>query len=258
MIPRIYAAISAVAAELAREGLAKNHINLEDQYAYRSVDDVYNRIGPLLARHKLCVLPHMLSRSCTERAGPMELMLFHVTVHAAFDLVSAEDGSSHRVEAFGEALDPGDKGTAKAMQSAFKYALLQSFCVPLGPEDADARSLRPRMPVRDPAPAQGWDKWAADVIDMIDACQSPVALGQVQERYRSMLACLSRERSDLYEALGRRMASRRQASAHPQGHGGDNQAPQSGHATTVGGSNGLKGKPRRGRPKQKQAERVDA
>jgi len=258
MIPRIYGAINAVAAELARDGVAKSHINLEDQYAYRSVDDVYNRIGPLLARHKLCVLPHVLERNCTERPGPMELMLFHVTVHAAFDIVSAEDGSSHRVEAFGEALDPGDKGTAKAMQSAFKYALLQSFCVPLGPEDADARSLRPRMPVREPAPGQGWDKWTADVIDMICACQTVEALSGVQERYRKMLASLSRERSDLYGAVGARIAERRQALAQPQGQGSDPQPPEPAPAASGTRSRARKAQAIRARPKQKQAERLDA
>jgi hypothetical protein len=41
-----------------------------------------------------------------------------VSVHAAFDLVSALDGSTHTVQSFGEALDDSDKGTAKAIYSA--------------------------------------------------------------------------------------------------------------------------------------------
>ncbi len=215
MIPRVYAAINALAAELATTGVAKGHINLEDQYAYRSVDDVYNRVGPLLARHKLCFLPRVLSAR-DERTGGLGDVLLHVTVRMAFDFVSVEDGSRHVVEAFGEAIDAGDKGTAKAMQSAFKYALLQAFCVPLGAEDADATSPRLKPPLHDPQPVQGWEQWARDVLDMIRFCQSREALGRVQDRYRSMLASLSRERAELYRTIGAAMAERRMALASPQ------------------------------------------
>jgi hypothetical protein len=214
-LPRVYAAINAVAAELARDGLAKGHINLEDQYAYRGIDDVYNRLGPVLARHKLCILPRVLKRTCLERNGALGDILLHVTLKVAFDFVSVEDGSRHTVKAFGEALDTGDKGTAKAMQSAFKYALLQAFCIPLGAEDADAASPRLKVPLHTPGPVQGWEQWAEDVRDMIRGCQSREALGRVQDRYRPMLTSLSRERADLYGTIGAAMAERRAELAAP-------------------------------------------
>ncbi|GGE03075.1 hypothetical protein GCM10011515_23350 [Tsuneonella deserti] len=66
-----------------------------------------------------------------------------VSLKVAFDLVCADDGSCHTIEAYGEALDAGDKGTPKAMQSAYKYAVLQAFCVPaVQHEDADSNSFR--------------------------------------------------------------------------------------------------------------------
>ena len=46
-------------------------------------------------------------------------------------LISVEDGSSHKVEAYGEALDGGDKATAKAMSAAYKSAMVQTFCIPV-------------------------------------------------------------------------------------------------------------------------------
>ena len=46
-------------------------------------------------------------------------MRVNVLLRVAFDLVSVEDGSVHTVEAYGEALDEGDKGTAKAMSAAY-------------------------------------------------------------------------------------------------------------------------------------------
>jgi hypothetical protein len=208
-IPRVYAAINAVAAELAKVGLPKGHINLDDQYAYRGIDDVYNRLGPVLARHKLCVLPRVLERTCEERQGALDIMLLHVVLRAAFDFVGVEDGSTHTVEAYGEALDPGDKATAKAMQSAYKYALLQAFCIPLGTEDADASSPRIKPPLHTPEPVQGWEQWSRDILDMIRGCESTEAIGRVQDRYRPTLLSLSRERPDLYAEVGTAASEKR-------------------------------------------------
>ena len=47
------------------------------------------------------------------------------------------------VETYGEALDGGDKATAKAMSAAYKAAMVQTFCIPVcGAEDADRTSHR--------------------------------------------------------------------------------------------------------------------
>ena len=47
--PQVYRAIHAISAELARAGIAKLHRNERDDYLYRSIDDVLNRLSPLLA-----------------------------------------------------------------------------------------------------------------------------------------------------------------------------------------------------------------
>ena len=60
--PNVYAAINAVSAELAEAGIAKTRINEADDYHYRSVDDVLDRLAPLLAKHRLCVLPRPTRR----------------------------------------------------------------------------------------------------------------------------------------------------------------------------------------------------
>jgi ABC-type antimicrobial peptide transport system permease subunit len=67
--PRIYKAINAVMAELAEAGIAKSHTNVSEQYQYRSIDDVLNRLAPLLVRHRLCVLPRVLERIAADRIG---------------------------------------------------------------------------------------------------------------------------------------------------------------------------------------------
>ena len=59
-LPRVYAAINAITAAFASNGVAKERINLDDGYAYRGVDEVTERLAPLLAAHKLCILPRVL------------------------------------------------------------------------------------------------------------------------------------------------------------------------------------------------------
>lgn len=138
--PAVYRSICAVQAELARIGIAKERKNVQQGYAFRGIDDVYGALAPLLAKHRLCILPRMVSRTSTERATPRGGVLFYVTVEAEFDFVSAEDGSRHTVKTFGEAMDSGDKATNKAMSAAYKYAAFQAFSIPTeGDNDADAQ-----------------------------------------------------------------------------------------------------------------------
>lgn len=65
--PAVYAAINAVSAELAQSGIAKTRTNLVDDYKYRSIDDLLDRLAPLLAKHRLCILPRVLEREAIER-----------------------------------------------------------------------------------------------------------------------------------------------------------------------------------------------
>lgn len=208
--PRIYKAINAVIAEMARGGIAKSHTNAQDQYQYRSIDDVLNRLAPLLAKHRLCVLPRVLERIAVDRNGARDELLVSVALKVAFDIVSAVDETRHTVEAFGEALDAGDKATSKAMSSAYKAAMLQTFCVPVaGSEDADAHTYKLHRHDHEPQPVGGWEQWAFDFIDVIGVCESEEALTRVQDRNRALLMAVSRERADLYKGIGDAFRSRR-------------------------------------------------
>jgi hypothetical protein len=210
MIPRVYAAINAVTAAFAQHGVAKERFNLADDYAYRSIDDVLIRLAPLLAEHKLCVLPRVLERQVTERTGLAGELLVSVALKVAYDLVSLEDSSSHRIEAYGEALDPSDKATAKAMQSAYKYAVIQAFAIPIiGSEDADASSPRLVQPKPAIEPVQGWERWCSDLENVLPGCASVAAVTSVQDTHRGLLPGLQRERPELYARLGRAIAARR-------------------------------------------------
>lgn len=200
--PHVYRAINRITAAFARDGIPKSHINLADQYLYRSIDDVLNRLAPLLARHRLCVLPRVLERQVEERCGEQDGLLTSVQLMVAFDLVSARDGSCHTVQSWGEALDAGDKGTAKAMSAAYKSAMLELFCIPVGSDEPDASSHRLQRRVRETEPVQGWPVWRDDIVDMIHSCESLDALERVRTRHRNLLEALKREQPDLYASIG--------------------------------------------------------
>jgi hypothetical protein len=138
----VYKAINQVQSELAKVGISKDRTNTQGaSYKFRGIDDVYNAVSPLLAKHGLCILPRMVARTCEERQSNAGKALFYVTVEAEFDFVSSEDGSKHTVRTFGEAMDSGDKATNKAMSAAYKYAAFQAFAIPTeGDNDADAHT----------------------------------------------------------------------------------------------------------------------
>lgn len=209
--PSVYAAINAVSAELAQHGIAKDQVNEADGYKYRSIDDLLDRLAPLLAKHRLCVLPRVLKRSAIERNDEAQRSLFHVTLKVAFSLTSVDDGSAHVVAVYGEALDASDKATSKAMSAAYKSAMVQTFCIPIaGAEDPDRSSPRATSRALVTEPVQGWEQWARDIEDIVSVCESERAIDLVQERNRELLTALSRERAELYRELGECFGARRE------------------------------------------------
>jgi hypothetical protein len=208
--PSVYAAINAVSAELAKHGIAKTHVNAVDDYQYRSIDDLLDRLAPVLAKHRLCVLPRALKRTIAERQDEGQRVLFHVSLKVAFTLTSVDDGSCHVVKAYGEALDPSDKATAKAMSAAYKTAMIQTFCIPLaGSEDPDRASPRATSRTHVPEPVQGWDQWVRDIEDIVSLCETEQAIDLVQDRNRDLLRALGREQQELYRQLGDSIGARR-------------------------------------------------
>jgi len=178
----VYKAIAAVQAELAKEGISKSRNNQQQGYKFRGIDDVYNALAPILAKHGLCVLPRCKSREVVERVNQKGTALFYVTVEAEFDFVCAEDGSKHTVgPMYGEAMDSGDKATNKAMSAAYKYAAMQAFAIPTeGDNDADATTHEVQPIKREGQPTSGaWEavdsatqaglvKLAANIAEFIE------------------------------------------------------------------------------------------
>lgn len=170
---KVYQAINAVQAELARAGITKDKRNQQQGYNFRGIDDVYNALSPLLAKHGLCILPRILTRDVQERQTQKGGVLFYVTVEAEFDFVAAEDGSTHVVRTFGEAMDSADKATNKAMSAAYKYAAFQAFAIPTEADnDADSHT-------HEVAPDPDAEAKAKDFADSINRAQDDTALAGI-------------------------------------------------------------------------------
>ena len=126
----VYKAINCVQADIAKLGISKKQENTFDNYKFRGIDDVYNALAPIVARHGLCILPRCIKREVQERQSAKGQAIFYVTVEMEYHLISVEDGSRDVVTVPGEAMDRGDKAINKAMSSAYKNFAFQTFIIP--------------------------------------------------------------------------------------------------------------------------------
>lgn len=163
-LPGVYRAIAAVMEDVGREGIAKDRRNDSQKYNFRGIDDVYNALAPILARHHLIIVPRVLSREKTERQTERGGTLFYVVVQVEFDIICAQDGSKHVACTWGEAMDSADKATNKAMSAAYKYMAMQTFCIPTeGDNDADDHHHEVRSNAApSPSPARSQQAAGAD------------------------------------------------------------------------------------------------
>lgn len=129
----VYKCINLVQAEIASQGISKDktaQTGGSGSYKFRGIDDIYNSLSVIMAKHGLCVLPKYSDKQVLERQSAKGNALFYTTIRGEFDFVSSHDGSKHTISTIGEAMDSGDKGANKAMSAAYKYACLQTFCIP--------------------------------------------------------------------------------------------------------------------------------
>lgn len=167
----VYKAISQVMAKLSKEGISKDRKNQKQGYSFRGIDDVYNALASHLADAGLIILPRVLSRQVTERQTANGGTLFYVVLDVEFDLVSVE-GDKHTIRVSGEAMDSGDKATNKAMSAAYKYACMQTFCIPTeGDNDADSQTHEVKYTAdprgdatADPKAVEDWCNSIADIV----------------------------------------------------------------------------------------------
>ena len=123
----IYQAISNIMQEVPAIG--KDKENKQQGFKYRGIDDVMNVFQPLLAKHKVFIVPQVIEQKREERVTKSGTQLLYSICTVKYTFY-AEDGSYVEAITVGEGMDSGDKATNKAMAIAMKYALFQVFCIP--------------------------------------------------------------------------------------------------------------------------------
>lgn len=145
----LHVALSLAIADCG-EGIKKE--KQAQGYKFRGIDQVLNFLNPILARHQLALVPFAVRDEVViERQTKSGSAMYFARAKVNFRLHHA-CGDSLQVEVWSEASDVSDKALNKVMSVAWKYAAIQTFCIPL--EDVqDENPDKPEMePTRQPTP----------------------------------------------------------------------------------------------------------
>lgn len=120
--------------------IAKTDRNQSQGFNFRGIDSVVNAVAPALQKAGVIVTPEVLDYKYeTVEIGRNRTAMGHVKLQVAYTFYGPEGDFIVTVVA-SEAMDSGDKASAKAMSVAFRTALLQTLCLPTDEIDPDASS----------------------------------------------------------------------------------------------------------------------
>lgn len=125
---QIFGAMQHVMA--AVEPVAKSRKNVQQDYQFRGIDDIYAALQAIMAKHGVFTIPTVLNDRTEDRTSKAGSLLIYRVLTIRYTFYCAADGSSIDSVVIGEGMDSGDKASNKAMAVAHKYALLQAFCIP--------------------------------------------------------------------------------------------------------------------------------
>lgn len=126
--------------------ISKSNTNKTQGYKFRGIDDLYNALNKHLAEVGVFITSDVLNVQREEKTSKNGGLLIYSIITMKFKFI-AEDGSFVESTTIGEAMDSGDKSMNKAMSTAYKYALMQIFCIPTEePKDSevDTYEVKPK------------------------------------------------------------------------------------------------------------------
>lgn len=133
MSQAIYKALNKAMDEICRLGIAKLSENKQQGFSFRGIEAAMNEMSPIMVRNGITVSPNYSDLTIQERVkgDPADGRATRfATIKGRFTFTCMEDGSSVVAEAYGEAMDSGDKSVTKAQSVSFRTALFQVFVVP--------------------------------------------------------------------------------------------------------------------------------
>lgn len=118
----------------------KTDKNTSQNFNFRGIDAVVNAVSPKLQEYGVIVYPTVEEYDYTNvEIGKNRTVMGHVKVKVTYTFVG-QAGDAIKSTVVGEAMDSGDKATAKAMSVAFRTALLQTLSLPTDEPDPDSQS----------------------------------------------------------------------------------------------------------------------
>lgn len=119
------------------QGVAKRDRNSAQGFNFRGIDAVVNKVGPALREAGGFILPEIVSEqhSTALTAKGSQINVVHLTVKFG---IYGLDGEPIVGSVAAEAMDSGDKATAKAMSVALRTFLLQVLALPTDEPDPDS------------------------------------------------------------------------------------------------------------------------
>jgi hypothetical protein len=126
----IFARMAAVMADIGAVGKDRQAPAAAGGYAFRGIDDMYNAVQPAMVKNGVFCTPQLVRETVEKVQTAQGKPSIHVVV-VVDHVFHAPDGSNVTTTTIGEALDLSDKAANKAMSAAFKYALMQTFCIPV-------------------------------------------------------------------------------------------------------------------------------
>ena len=120
--------------------IAKTDRNNAQGFNFRGIDSVVNAVSPQLQKFGVIVVPTVEEYDyASVEIGKNRTVMGHVKVKVTYTFIGA-NGDAIKATVVGEAMDSGDKATAKAMSVAFRTALLQTLSLPTDEPDPDSQS----------------------------------------------------------------------------------------------------------------------
>lgn len=148
-VPQIYALMPKVLEEVGVVG--KGERNNQQNYNFRSIDQLYNALAPAFAKYGITMSQRILEHACEERRSANGNAAFRVVLKQETTFW-APDGSNIVTETIGECIEyGGDKGYNKAQIAATKYAILRTLPIPTD-EQKDADHDSPEVVSNVPQP----------------------------------------------------------------------------------------------------------
>jgi hypothetical protein len=201
----IYQRIPAIMRDV--EAIEKTRENTQQHYAFRGIDDVYNAVHPIMAKHGVFMTCQVLNDRTEERTSRGGSALIYRVLNLRYRFTT-EDGSCIETDVIGEGMDSGDKAANKAMSVGQKYAILQTFLIPTG-DPKDPENDSPEV-----TPKNGGGKPSASSAVADDFLSSPSASGPEPwahladiKRAKDQIKKLTGSDNDYYDVLARHRAN---------------------------------------------------